>query len=147
MSCVWSDPPWYVAGLAFECVGCGRCCAGPEDGYVWATEAEIAAIALHLGVSIPEMYRRHVKRALGRYTLAMEPANKDCPFLSPADGGRRTCRIYPVRPTQCRTWPFWPGNLDTFNDWCHVASKCPGINRGPIQSFQEIQAKAHATRE
>ena len=37
--------PWYVAGLAFECQQCGGCCSGPAEGFVWATDAEIAAVA------------------------------------------------------------------------------------------------------
>ena len=36
----------------------------------------------------------------------------DCVFLKEdPERGRKTCSIYPVRPLQCRTWPFWPENL------------------------------------
>ena len=44
---------WYAAGLHFGCEVCGRCCAGPGEGYIWATRPEIeliaAALELHAG--------------------------------------------------------------------------------------------------
>lgn len=140
-------PPWYAAGLAFECAGCGGCCAGPEDGYVWASDEEIDAIARHLGISAEELRRRYLRRVWGRHTVVMRQDNKDCPFLSAAGNGRRSCAIYPVRPTQCRTWPFWPGNVRDHEDWARAATRCPGINRGATFPCDEIQARLNATRE
>jgi len=53
--------------------------------------------------------------------------------------GYRVCMIYPVRPAQCRAWPFWPDNLATPAAWNNAAQKCPGINRGKFYSFEEIE--------
>ena len=36
--------PWYAGGLAFECTQCGQCCAGPNEGYVWVNDAEVARL-------------------------------------------------------------------------------------------------------
>ena len=36
---------WYAAGLHFGCEVCGRCCAGPGEGYIWVTKPEIELIA------------------------------------------------------------------------------------------------------
>lgn len=47
--------------------------------------------------------------------------------------------IYPVRPNQCRTWPFWPGNLTSADHWNGIAHKCPGINRGLMYTAEQIQ--------
>jgi Fe-S-cluster containining protein len=47
--------------------------------------------------------------------------------------------IYPVRPSQCRSWPFWPGNLNSAGAWNTAAQKCAGINRGRLHSCEEIQ--------
>ena len=47
--------------------------------------------------------------------------------------------IYPVRPGQCRTWPFWSENLASPNAWNKTAQKCPGINRGKLYSYEQIQ--------
>jgi len=140
------SPPWYAAGLAFECIGCGRCCAGPEEGYVWVTAEEIRAIARHLGISEKQMRRRYARRVGARMSLVELDESRDCVFLEPDGAGGRRCRIYPVRPTQCRTWPFWPGNLRSPDAWCAAAARCPGINRGPRYSREQIEERMRRTR-
>jgi Fe-S-cluster containining protein len=37
-----------------------------------------------------------------------------CIFL---DTGTNQCRIYEARPTQCRTYPFWPSIVASVQDW------------------------------
>jgi uncharacterized protein len=139
--------PWYVAGLAFECVGCGGCCAGPAEGYVWVTAREVAAIAAHLGLDEQATRARHVRQVGRRQSLKEAPVTCDCEFLRQGGAGRRTCAIYSVRPVQCRTWPFWASNLDSPDDWAEAAVRCPGINRGSIHSLAQIQERCDATRE
>ena len=136
--------PWYVAGLAFECTGCGACCGRPGEGYVWTTPEEIAQIAARLDISEAEMRRKFVRKVAGRFSLVERKDNNDCIFLIP-DGGGRKCRIYDVRPSQCRTWPFWPDNLATPDDWAYAGTRCPGINRGPVHSVTEIESKRQIT--
>lgn len=140
-------PPWYVAGLAFACRQCGRCCQGPEEGYVWVNRNETAAIAAHLGIPEPELRKLYVRKVGGRYSLNEDAGTRDCVFLVPLDGdqGGKGCKIYPVRPRQCRTWPFWPGNLHDADDWALAGVRCPGINRGPLHSRQDIEAKVDET--
>jgi len=139
--------PWYVAGLAFECQGCGSCCAGPGEGYVWVTQDEIAAIAEYLSITPDEMHKSYLRRVSRRYSLREDQRTKDCVFLSPDQGQGRRCAIYPVRPTQCRTWPFWPANLRRPGAWVRAAMKCRGINRGRLIPFDRIEAMRNTTRE
>jgi hypothetical protein len=146
MSILSHTSPWYAAGLAFQCVRCGRCCAGPEDGYVWTAESEIAAIAAYLGVSVEELRRRRFRRDGGRHTVVMAEGSKDCPFLSSAGNGDMTCAIYPVRPAQCRAWPFWGSNLRGPDEWARAATRCPGINRGPILTCDGIESRLNSSR-
>ena len=130
--------PWYVAGLHFECVQCGRCCSGPAEGYVCVSRPETKFIADFLEIE-PKQLRQKYLRRRGLWTTIIEhPTNRDCIFLQQIDGQKR-CAIYPVRPNQCRTWPFWPINLanpETLNETAH---KCPGINRGRFYSLDEIE--------
>jgi len=137
--------PWYAGGLAFECTGCGRCCAGPEQGFVWVTDRQVAEIAAFLGISEAQMRRRYVRRIAGRLSLIEREDNNDCIFLTSGANGGGKCRIYPVRPSQCRTWPFWPGNLKSPDSWALAQLRCEGINRGRIHSCDEIEAKRKAT--
>ena len=137
-----NDIPWYAAGLAFECLGCGRCCAGPEEGYVWLNDEEVLAIAKTLRMSEKSFRDRYVRRVGRRQSLVENKKTKDCAFL--ADG---KCQIYDVRPTQCRTWPFWSMNIFSPEDWSYAAQRCGGMNRGNVFSVEEIQARVNKTRE
>jgi len=140
-------PPWYAAGLAFECLGCGRCCEGPAEGHVWATPDEIAAIAEHLGISEADMRPQYVREVGRRYSLTEQESSKDCIFLRRGGDGGRECAIYPVRPRQCWAWPFWRQNLSSPAAWAAAGRKCGGINRGPVFSLADIVRKLKGDRD
>ncbi len=142
MTCVKSGTkkrtPWYVAGLHFECMECGGCCAGPGEGYIWVTQAEIEIIADFLKMTVGQLRQKYLRRVSLRTTIIEHPTTKDCIFLEHCAGQRR-CAIYSVRPAQCRSWPFWASNLSSANTWNEAGQKCPGINRGKHYSFEEIE--------
>ncbi len=142
------SPPWYLTGLAFECQECGRCCAGPAEGYVWVTDEEIARIAEHLGMNEETFRKQHVRKVGRRQSLKEVSATKDCCFLAPrSETGAKGCSIYPVRPAQCRTWPFWPSNIDSPDSWAFAGTRCPGINRGKLFIAEEVARRARRTVE
>lgn len=147
MDSLTKEMPWYAAGLAFECQECGGCCSGPEEGYVWATDDEIAAMAEYLKISEAEMRSRYVRKVGRRQSLKEDKKTKDCLFLQPDGNGGKKCTIYPVRPIQCRTWPFWDSNLQSPEDWTFAGVRCPGINRGKQHELKEIVERRNATRE
>ena len=134
-----NEKPWYAQGLKFKCTECGQCCSG-GPGYAWVTEQEITAIAQHLGLSIEDFERRYVRqveerKALLEYPQLGNPQNYDCVFLKD-----KKCQIYSVRPKQCRTFPWWPQNLKSEEDWHEAAQRCEGIGReAPVVPFKTIQ--------
>ena len=131
------DPsePWYAEGIRFGCTGSGECCtAHGSYEYVFMSRAEERALAVHQGMSLREFRRHHTKRAgLGQRSLRF-PGGK-CTFLQ----GKR-CTVYEVRPQQCRTWPFWPENMDRRVWDRDVAGFCAGVGRGRLYSREEIEA-------
>ena len=129
---------WYVSGLRFECQQCGRCCSGPSEGYIWVTSPEIKFIADFLKIKPEQLRQKYLKRIGLRMTIIEQPHTKDCIFLREIDG-QKGCMIYPVRPSQCRIWPFWPSNLTSPNTWNKAAQKCSGINHGRFYSFAKIE--------
>ena len=131
--------PWYVAGLHFECIGCGNCCAGPEEGDIWITKPEIERLAKFLRMNVDKISAEFIHRIGNRFSINEQPVNKDCVFLTDTGSGKG-CAVYSVRPNQCRTWPFWDHNLDDPDDWNQAGVTCPGINRGKLYIFQEIEA-------
>lgn len=128
--------PWYKDGLRFECRRCGRCCGG-FPGYVWITEDEIGEAAGHLGISAEEFVEQYARRHGVRCTLK-EVDNWNCIMLRDAEGDPE-CRIYPVRPAQCRTFPFWDEKLQEEEYWDAAAKDCPGMNRGRLYTLEEIE--------
>jgi len=135
------QPPWFKDGLKFTCTQCGNCCTG-EPGYVWVNQQELQEIATFLGKSIGEVKIEHT-RLEGRRTTLKEFANGDCTFF---DGQSRGCTIYPVRPRQCRTWPFWNSNLDSPESWESLQPGCPGAGEGKLYTLEEIKDRAAVIR-
>ena len=87
--------PWYIAGLHFECIQCGRCCSGPGAGYIWVTRREIELIADLLKMPTGQVRREYLRRVGLRTTVIEKPTTRDCMFLQQQDGQRK-CGIYPV---------------------------------------------------
>jgi uncharacterized protein len=131
------NDPWYRDGLAFACTGCGDCCTG-EPGYVWVTRAEIQEMAAALGLA-PAEFQRQFVRSVGIRKSLVEHSDGDCVFFH---GENRRCRVYDVRPRQCRTWPFWASNIASPAAWDETARRCPGCNRGRRVPLKKILEQA-----
>ena len=129
-----SEKPWYSEGLRFKCTECGKCCTG-APGYAWVSEKEIEAIAAFLKLSVEAFGRKYLRLVNGRYALVEKRVTYDCVFLK-----NKKCEIYPVRPTQCRTFPWWVQNLSSPESWKEAASYCEGISDdAPLVPFQVIR--------
>jgi len=122
---------WYAEGLRFECLACGRCCGG-EPGYIWMSPEEVRAAAQYLGMDVLDFCSTYLAEYDQGFSLR-EAAGGDCCMLR--DG---RCLIYPARPLQCRTWPWWPSNLRTRSAWREASRRCPGIGRGRTWTLSEI---------
>lgn len=136
-----SKLPWYKNGLPFSCTECGKCCTG-SPGAVWLTEDEIRAIAEARDETLEQVLLNYVRVIDGRYSLQerRRGSNYDCVFL---DGKR--CTIYEARPTQCRTYPWWPQNLESRDNWERTQRECEGINEdAKVFSLEEIQSRLQA---
>jgi Fe-S-cluster containining protein len=131
---------WYQDGLQFRCTRCGNCCTG-APGFVWVNEDEIAAIAKFRGEEIDQTRKAYTRQESHDLSLK-EKANGDCIFYDRQKG----CTIYPVRPRQCRTWPFWESNVNTPEAWKNTCEKCPGAGKGELISASEITRRLNVIR-
>jgi hypothetical protein len=85
--------------MMYKCQRCGDCCRWP--GQVKVTDAEIAAIAGHLGMTIEAFIDLYTRLGADRRGLSlMEKETGECVFLDGVD-----CRIQAVKPRQCRDFP------------------------------------------
>ena len=106
------------------CEACGgQCCTG-ESGYIWANYEEIEKMANFVNLSLEDFATMYLRKVKHRYSLVekkLSEENYACIFF---DETLKRCSIYPVRPRQCRTFPFW----EQFkNNEDEVRKECPGI--------------------
>ncbi len=129
-------------------------------GYVYLTRQEVRRLAEHLKLTPKQVIDRYCRRVGSRLSLKEKrgPGGWDCIFLEEIESTRRPegadreiactkriCSIYAVRPLQCRTWPFWDGNLASRQAWDAASGRCPGMNTpGRRFSREEIEALLHA---
>lgn len=129
--------PWYKEGLKFKCTGCGKCCTG-KSGFVFITKEEISEAAKLLNLDEKTFKIRYIRTRDNRLALVEkrnEQGEYDCIFLK-----GKECQIYQGRPKQCRTYPWWPENLNTPDSWELASIECEGINNAaPLISFEEIE--------
>jgi Fe-S-cluster containining protein len=125
------------AGLRFECTECGRCCTNRgEYNHLYLSDEEVVRLARYLRM-LPVEFRQ-------RYTFTDEYGwtqlflDERCSFLDVKTG---RCQVYPARPVQCRTFPFWRG-LVRDGAWTEEARElCEGVDRGPVHPMREIQRR------
>jgi hypothetical protein len=126
--------PYYqtASELRFECTRCGNCCTRP--GLVYFPPEDLRRAAGHLGLS-HTVFRRRYRLRIENGVYALDPGDAPCPFYTEEPG----CGIYEGRPTQCRTWPFWPEVVTRKGSWDAAAKDCEGMNRGTNVTVREIE--------
>ena len=112
-------------GLRFRCQpGCTNCCQ--VRGYIYLTEEDVRRAAAYVGMTEADFEAKYVLRF--RHLLRFrKPLDAQCHFL--LDGG---CSIHPVKPVQCRLFPFWPELVEDRAAWEAAGQACPGIGQGPL---------------
>jgi Fe-S-cluster containining protein len=115
------EEPWFAGGLRFSCTACGKCCTG-ASGSVFLSPADLERLAGFFRLPVGTFARRYTRVVKGRRVLIDRPGSYDCVFLT-----GKTCSVYDARPTQCRTYPWWPGNIQDPQSWAETAEVCEGI--------------------
>jgi hypothetical protein len=119
-------------------MGCTKCCE--EQGFVYLTEEDIARLAGFLGMAAEEFEKRHVYRTKNLRRLRV-PRYAQCAFLK--EGG---CSVHEAKPTQCRTFPYWPELLRSRRAWHETGKRCPGIGKGELVNIEMARGVAEEMR-
>lgn len=96
-------------------------------GFVYLTEDDVTSAARFLKLPVAEFERLFVYRTRNLRRLR-KPRGAQCHFLDTAHG----CNIHPVKPVQCRLFPFWPELVEDRKTWERTAKFCPGIGKGDL---------------
>lgn len=96
---------------------------------------ELHRAAAFLGLTPRDFRSRYHVRTLDGIPALDPGSDRPCPFYDAGAG----CTIYAARPTQCRTFPFWPEVANRKRAWEREARECEGMNRGRRHSVAEIE--------
>ena len=74
---------------------------------------------------IDKFYEKYIQKVKYKFSLKEIEYNDGlkCVFF---DEQKKGCSIYPVRPIQCRTFPFWEHFKKNIKE---VEDECPGIKQ------------------
>lgn len=127
--------PWFAKGLKFECQGSGNCCISRgQYGFVYLTKEDRKRLAKLLDLTTSSFIKKYCDKNDGFFHLKEIQNRPECVFLV-----KNKCKVYSARPTQCRTWPFWPETLSPKSWKKEVVNFCPGANKGQVHSAHEIR--------
>lgn len=88
-------------------------------------------------MNFEDFCKKYVRQVGQKYSLIEHPRTYDCVFLKD-----KKCQIYQVRPTQCRTFPYWPSTLESPEAWREAARHCEGIRHdAPVVPVEEIESQ------
>lgn len=132
---------FWADGIQFQCQGSGNCCVSRGGyGYVYMTLEDRQRMAKVLKLSTRAFTIRYCDKEDGIWKLA-NPPDGDCMFLK-----NKRCSVYQGRPTQCRTWPFWPETMKAKTWSGEVAKFCPGVGKGKTWSAEEVDSQLQEQR-
>jgi uncharacterized protein len=125
---------FWENGIQFQCQGSGQCCVS-RGGYgaVYLTLEDRQRIANQLKMRTNAFTKEYCEQDDGVWKLK-ESKDPNCVFLE-----NKRCGIYHARPTQCRTWPFWPEIMNAKAWSTEMVAFCPGAGKGKIWSKEEVE--------
>lgn len=124
---------WEEEPVRFECQqGCFKCCMKP--GVVYFDQDDVNQAAHYMGLDPSEFKKKYRLRKFQGYWEMEVEEGSSCRFLT-----FQGCSIHPVKPKQCRAYPFWKEHLTSKNYWTLVAGFCPGIGEGPPVPAEKIK--------
>ena len=135
------EKQWYADGLQFSCHQCNNCCRGAQPGWVYVSPRQVKRLADFVKMGVRSFRARFMAKDDNSEDVLQIHNNGDCIFWK--DG----CTVYPARPRQCRTFPFWSENLTSPSAWAELKRFCHGIDAGRLYPVSEIRSvlKGRAT--
>ncbi len=114
----------------FKCTQCGQCCKG--YGGTFVNDDDILKIAKYLNITPQNVLVDYCQTSGGKPLLSIGE-NGYCIFWN------KVCKIHPVKPRMCRTWPYIESVLIDSSNWHVMGSCCPGIREdAPYERIRAI---------
>ena len=123
----------------FSCRRCGACCR-IKDGIVRVSDDEVTRIAAFLGMKEGDFIATETELAPDRRSLVLKSRpDGSCIYLT----SDNLCRINPVKPDKCRTFPFAWTNPNS-SEVCPALSEAAGYDKDEFESLVPSDGFLHA---
>lgn len=119
---------WFKGKIKFACTSCGKCCKSLGKTKVYVNPSEVVQLADLLSINEEKFRDEYLEshtdlRGRELKSLKTHSSKNQCVFL---DGNK--CSVYEARPTQCRTYPFWPQHMIGKAEWVAESRNCEGMS-------------------
>ena len=132
--------------LRFECQrGCINCFANQSGLRLFDRDRPSSRAAKFTGMSRRVFEKKYVYRTKHQLRFRKPSTDKQLPVPF----GPWMQYSSRQKPTQCRTFPFWPELVENRKEWNSASRFCPGIGKGPLiqigtaMEIAEQQRKAY----
>ena len=124
----------YEKGIKFQCQGSANCCVSRGSyGFVFLSIKDLLKLAKFFKISLIDFKRKYCHTTNDFVHLKEIRTNGECIFLK-----NNKCSVYKFRPTQCKTWPFWPENMNVKMWNNEIVNFCLGIGKGKLINKEKI---------
>ena len=106
--------------INFECKKCGKCCA---VGFIYLKKGEAEKMAAFTGLPVRQFKKKYTEFFLFLGRALKWGEDGACLFLK-----QGKCSVYPARPSQCSSWPYWKNILGNMADRERAKAYCKGIS-------------------
>ena len=106
----------------FDCKMCGHCCKGA--GGIVVSPADLERLSAFLQLSHEEIIDRYGEYS-GKKLMIRRGDDDYCIFFKVGLG----CTVHAGKPSICRAWPFFRGNLIDPESFEMAKDFCPGIQQ------------------
>lgn len=105
----------------FNCRMCGHCCEG--KGGIIVSPADLPRLAEHLDLTPEAVAENFCEHTGGGKLRIRSGADGYCVFFRKGKG----CSVHMGKPSICRAWPFFRGNIEDAASLAMAKEFCPGI--------------------
>lgn len=124
--------PPVAAETAFLCRLCGHCCEG--SGGIVVSDADLQRLARQLDMEDTAFAAAWCVQRAGKRFLRSTEDGTTCVFFVRDKG----CSVHAAKPSICRAWPYFRGNLVDGESLELAKGYCPGIPAGQTHAaFQQ----------
>lgn len=127
-----------MTNTAFDCRMCGHCCEG--KGGIVVSPSDLQRLCDFLRMKAEDIIEAYGEYVNGKLKIRCGDDGY-CIFFRQGEG----CTVHEGKPSICKAWPFFRGNIEDAESLTLAKDFCPGIN--PAISHDDFAREGRAYLE